>query len=226
MACRGSGDGLKPTCLAGRPKAMSDNTNNFVNFVYSLVKVFPILLLLSGCAGSPIRSSLEGPGVSPADALLDAQWRLAHDPRRDLDCSTFVRLCYRSDAMTAFLEDQPPHRGAAQGLFRFCTEYWRRRARFDEIRPGDLVFFNMTYDANHDGRIDMGDRWTHVGIAESFSGGKLVYIDSSKGRKGPRARRRSFSILPGGKNEHVATDPATGRRITHFETFDSAFGME
>lgn len=189
--------------------------------------VYSILLcLLVGCGGSDRVLSAERQTARGSEALSAAVWLLENEPYRNIDCSAFVRACYHSAEMKAYLRRQPSGRSMARGLFRFCTDRWIRRARFADIQPGDLVFFNKTYDANRDGAINGGDRWTHVGIAESFSEGKLVYLDASKGRKGPRIRRRSFSILPKGKNENVARDPATGARITHKDTFDSAFGME
>jgi hypothetical protein len=182
---------------------------------------------LSGCATAAKGPSTEEPrGVSSVAALANARTYLNERPDWNIDCSGFVRACYRSAEMTNYAKRQPPGRNLSQTLFRYCTDHWKRRARFADIRPGDMLIFNMTYDANRDGRINEIDRWTHAGIAESFQDGLLIYLDASKGRKGPKLRRRSFSIKTGGKNETVATDPATGTKITHRETFDSSFGME
>jgi cell wall-associated NlpC family hydrolase len=164
--------------------------------------------------------------ASPQEALDNAERFIAERPDWSVDCSGFVRACYHSAEMTRYALHQPPGRNMAQSLFRFCTDRWHRRKRFNEIQPGDILIFDKTYDANHDGHIDEKDRWTHAGLAVSFGDGLLVYLDASEGRKGPKIRRRSFSIKTGGKNETVATDKATGRRITHRETFNAAFGPE
>jgi cell wall-associated NlpC family hydrolase len=182
---------------------------------------------LAGCAG-PGRYTIpaDGATASPGEAVENAEDYLAKRPDWNIDCSGFVRACYHSAAMTEYAYRQPPARNLAQTLFRFCTAHWHRRAKFADIRPGDIVIFDKTYDANHDGEINEKDKWTHAGIVESFKGGMLTYLDASKGRKGHKLKRRSFSIKNGGKNETVAVDRKTGRHITHRETFNAAFGIE
>jgi len=164
--------------------------------------------------------------AAPSEALENGESYLKERADWAIDCSGFVRACYHSAEMTRYAISQPPGRNMAQSLFRFCTDRWHRRKRFAEIRPGDILIFDKTYDANHDGRIDAADRWTHAGLVESFRDGLLTYLDASEGRKGAKLRRRFFSIKPGGKNETVAVDRATGRKIKHKETFDAAFGPE
>lgn len=189
--------------------------------------------VLTGCAaharstgGSQARTLPRQSVAASHPALANAQRYLEERPGWDIDCSGFVRACYRSEAMTRYAQRQPASRNMAQVLFRYCTDHGKRRKRFAEMQPGDIVIFNKTYDANRDGAIDEKDRWTHAGIVESYEDGVLTYLDSSRGRKGDKIRRRAFSIRPGGLNERVAVDPKTGTVIRHRETFDSAFGLE
>jgi hypothetical protein len=182
---------------------------------------------LAGCAGTGRYVMPDDrETASPRGALENAKRYLSERPNWDIDCSGFVRACYHSAEMADYALRQPPGRNLAQTLFRFCTDHWHRRPHFADIRPGDIVIFDKTYDANHDGHTDAKDRWTHAGLVESFRNGMLTYFDASEGRKGPKLKRRSFSIKTGGKNETVAVDKATGRRIKHRETFDAAFGAE
>jgi len=186
----------------------------------------PMAFLLAGCAGNRYTLSDRGQAATGAEALRTAEKILTTHPGWDVDCTGFVMACYRSPEMARYVRAQPPGRNLAQSIFRFCTDDGVRRTRFLQIQPGDILIFDKTYDANHDGHIDEKDKWTHAGIAVSFEDGLLTYIDASRGRKGRNIRLRSFSIRPGGKNERVAVDPATGRRILHRETFDAAFGLE
>jgi len=191
-------------------------------FLGALAAVF----LLAGCAGNRYTRSDRGRAATGAEALTTAQDILKRHPSWDVDCTGFLMACYHSPEMARYVRHQPNGRNLAQSIFRFCTDYGVRRARFVQIQPGDILIFDKTYDANHDGHIDDQDKWTHAGIAVSFEDGLLTYIDASRGRKGRNVQRRSFSIRPGGKNERVAIDPATGRRILHRETFNAAFGLE
>lgn len=195
--------------------------------LYFLAFAATLLGLLGGCA-APGRYAMpdDRDTASPREALANAEHYLKTRPTWRVDCTGFVRACYHSAEMTDYARRQPPGRNMAQSLFRFCTDHWKRRARFAMIQPGDIVIFDKTYDANRDGHIDDKDRWTHAGLVESFEDGVLTYLDASEGRKGAKIRRRSFSIKKDGKNETVAHDPTTGRAIHHRETFDAAFGPE
>lgn len=111
------------------------------------------------------------------------------------DCSGFVRLAYQKagiDLVSAgFLDGE----NAVSAIYR------RARARgavhHDAPQPGDLVFFQETYDRNRDGRRN--DGLTHVGIVETIDpAGTVTFIH--RGSQGiarshfnlasPRTRRR------------------------------------
>jgi hypothetical protein len=125
--------------------------------------------------------------------------------------------------MKSFFNRGTGHRNLTRGLKDYLSAEGTRRGRAEDIRPGDILIFNFTYDLNRDGHINAEDALTHAGIAEKLENGLVVYLDASESRKPPRLRRRAFSLFGEGHNEVVATDPATGRKIRHRETFDSAF---
>jgi len=181
------------------------------------------LLALAGCASAPLYEYEAAP-ASPSATLSRAQAYLAERPDWNIDCSNFVRACVKSEAMDNWLSGNGG-KNLTLSIFRYLRGHGTERKDPSDIRPGDILIFHKTYDANRDGAIDSLDVYTHSGIAESMKDGVLTYIDSSKGRKDPKIRRRSFSFREGGKNERVATDPRTGRAILHRETFATAFGM-
>ena len=104
-------------------------------------------------------------------------------------------------------------------------QHGKRRAHAADIQPGDILIFNKTYDKNRDGHIDEKDTDTHCALVEWFQDMTVTYIDASESRKPPRLHRRQFSFYDRGPNEHVAVDPATGRRIRARETFYAAYEM-
>jgi len=169
--------------------------------------------------------ALRPPATSPEEALENARYYLKNRLDWNTDCSTFVKTCFRSAKMEAFFKRQKGGANLTLSLYRFLREAGEERPEPSAIRPGDILIFHKTYDANRDGAIDDQDQYTHAGIAESFKDGVLTYIDSSKGRTAPRLRRRSFSFKANGKNERVATDPKTGRVIRHRETFVAAYAF-
>jgi hypothetical protein len=175
-------------------------------------------LLAASCA-SPDRYLRGGAQASPEEAIHNAEEYLQH--RRDwkIDCSHFVLDCYHSSEMDHFLNRRRYHHNLVYDLNYYLTQKKTRRARAADIRPGDILIFNKTYDINRDGRIDDQDVFTHAGLVESFDRDKMLvtYIDASEGRHPPR-------FYGEGNNETVATDPATGRKIKARETFYAAYG--
>ena len=140
-----------------------------------------------------------------------------------MDCSHFVLACYHSGSMNAFLNRRKYNHNLVYDLNYFLTQKKTRRKKAADIQPGDILIFNKTYDINHDGHINDKDVFTHAGLVESFKDWVVTYIDASESRKPPILRRRSFSFIGDKHNERVATDPATGRKITHRETFYAAY---
>jgi hypothetical protein len=127
--------------------------------------------------------------------------------------------------MNSYFLHRKGHKHLTYDLNAYLTLHKTRRARAADIRPGDILIFDKTYDINRDGHIDEKDAFTHVGIAESCNEGLLIYIDASEDRRPPRLRRRQFSFFNDRFNETVATDRATGRKIHARETFYAAYAV-
>jgi len=204
--------------IAGRKRNFEFQIANFKLSVLALV------FLLSSCVGVPVRQEKTPPVADANRIIANARHYRKTRPDWKVDCSHFVMACAPSEKLEAFLRTQSDPR-LTRNIYRFLRKEGRERKSPSGIRPGDILFFHYTYDANGDGAIDASDVYTHSGIAESYVDGTLTYIDASKGRKPPRIRRRSFSFKEGGKNERVATDPKTGREIRHRDTYHAAFGM-
>ncbi len=183
-----------------------------------------IVALITGCA--PIGYELRNTGVQATaeEAIHNAEYFLKDRPNWEIDCSHFVLACYHSPEMDRFFGKYSYlNHNRTKDLRIYLEQKKTRRARAADIQPGDILIFNKTYDKNHDGHIDDKDTDTHCALVESFGNMIVTYIDASESRKPPRLHRRRFSFYDSGPNEHVARDPATGRRITARETFFAAF---
>jgi hypothetical protein len=189
--------------------------------------IFFLGMLLIGMGCAPSFMNLRG-GVqaSPEEAIHNAEDSLEHNRNWKIDCSHFVLNCYHSSEMNAFLNRRKYHHNLVYDLNYYLTQKKTRRPRAADIKPGDILIFNRTYDINRDGRIDEKDVFTHAGLVEWFDRDKMLvtYIDASESRKLPRIHRRMFSFYGEGNNETVAVDPATGRKIHARETFYAAYG--
>lgn len=190
--------------------------------------VFVVLVLLclgSGCAPGKYYLSDRTATASPEEALQRAREYLYGRSDWKIDCSHFVLACYHSGTMNSYFLHRKGHKHLTYDLNAYLTLNKTRRAKAADIRPGDILIFNKTYDINRDGRIDDKDVFTHVGIAESCHDGLLIYIDASEDRRPPRIHRRQFSFFNDRFNETVATDRATGRKIHARETFYAAYAV-
>jgi hypothetical protein len=193
----------------------------------SVAKLFGLVLFflwIGGCA--PVGYEIGDTSVqaTPEEAIHNAEYFL--QTRRDwkIDCSHFVLACYHSPEMDRFFGKYSYlQHNLTKDLRIYLEQKGTRRAHAADIQPGDILIFNKTYDKNGDGHIDDKDTDTHCAIVQSFKDMVVTYIDSSEGRKPPRIHHRKFSFYDSGPNEHVAVDPATGRKIQARETFSAAF---
>ncbi len=192
-----------------------------------LVLVWVALGFLGGGCMAPGRYLLseDTPTASPEEAVQNARDFWAHRPGWKVDCSHFVLACYHSGKMNRFLNHRKGNHNLTRDLNTYLTLLKTRRAQVKDIRPGDILIFDKTYDINRDGRIDARDEMTHTGIVESYDNGLVTYIDSSDDRRPPRIHRRRFSFFDDNINEVVARDSATGRKIRARETFRAAFAV-
>jgi cell wall-associated NlpC family hydrolase len=129
-------------------------------------------------AAPPSSASLATPPT--LDASLDDGERVARIAERFLrehrrlrreDCSGFVEDVLRAAGVV--------RRGGARAMWTNAVE--EGRVAHDSIRPGDLVFFDRTWDSNHNGLVD--DTLTHVAIAvRMLDDGTVVMIHRSVDR--------------------------------------------
>jgi hypothetical protein len=84
--------------------------------------------------------------------------------RLKTDCSGFVLRIMREARVAVTLPTAPSR---SESLYRASRAV-------DAPRPGDLAFFDNTYDRNHDRRAN--DRFTHVGLVEKVDGTTVTLI--------------------------------------------------
>ncbi len=121
-----------------------------------------LAIVLGGCAGAPSRDPSAGARVvAAAQRMLGAPYRFGGaSPLQGFDCSGLV---------------QYSHARAGLRAPRTVAEQKRRATPLngDDLRPGDLVFFNTDYKGGHVGIFIGGHRFIHA----PSSGGR-VRIDS------------------------------------------------
>ena len=193
-------------------------------------RIFIFILAILGlrvvsCTTTSYGVIAEGETATPEEAVYNAEEYLNTRPNWDIDCSHFVLDCYHSQKMNDYCRTNSLHRNLTYTLNAYLRDQKTRRLKFSDIKPGDILIFNKTYDMYHNGHIDDRDFYTHTGIVEYFKKGLVVYIDASSDRKPPRIHRRRFSFTDDGINETVARDPATGRKIHARETFYAAYAV-
>lgn len=94
------------------------------------------------------------------------------------DCSGFVEAVYDAEGIP--LRDAvriaPQDRGSlVAGLYRMVAELGTLFKSELEPLPGDLIFWNNTYDRNRNGKLD--DPLTHVGVVEQvLADGTIVFL--------------------------------------------------
>lgn len=93
--------------------------------------------------------------------------------RAGRDCSGFVSLVYRELGIDLFGEGGLRGDNGVRILWRFAERRGGLHRRGDPA-PGDLVFFDNTYDRNRDGRRN--DPLTHVGIVERVEGDRIFFL--------------------------------------------------
>jgi hypothetical protein len=161
-------------------------------------------------ATTPVRPSRFGNQVAGA-----ADFYLTHAPRgfRD-DCSGFV--------CAAISRVGPEVQGNSRSLWELAKQTGALH-RKKVPRPGDIAFFDNTYDRNRNGRWD--DELTHVAVVLSVDDDGtilLAHAGTSRGRttlhmnlKHPDVRRTDAGII---HNDYLRRrgdkDPAAGRYLS------------
>lgn len=119
--------------------------------------------------------------LQTARSLVGSSQVVIGEQRFRSDCSGFVCAVYEAHGVKLPHSSQPtPRVSSSQSMYLAAAENLRMYTK-GVPRPGDLVFFRDTYDANRDGRIN--DDVTHVGLVESVEpGGTVVVLHFASGR--------------------------------------------
>ena len=89
------------------------------------------------------------------------------------DCSGTTRAIYFSEGISFGSSENPKKENDASTIYQFTQK--NGRIFQDNPLPGDLVFFDQTYDQNHDGK--MNDKLSHVGVVEKIlPDGTLLFV--------------------------------------------------
>lgn len=122
------------------------------------------------------------------------------------DCSGLARAVYLRDGIDIM---QTPLQ-ADENAVNIIYDYARRHGivyRHGKPEVGDLLFFNDTYDRNHNGRRD--DPMTHIAVVESVrSDGTITLVHTVAGGV---LRYRMNLRYP-----NRTRDPKTGLRVNHY----------
>jgi peptidoglycan DL-endopeptidase CwlO len=128
----------------------------------------------SGAPGAPlaVQPGARDAAVLAAQALVGRTRVVVAGKRYGDDCTGFVQAIYAPLGVDLLSGGQPGDNGV--------TAMWRFAARHGRIfrggrpLPGDLVFFEETYDLNRDGQRN--DGLTHVGLVEDVEADGTVSI--------------------------------------------------
>ena len=162
-----------------------------MQFLFILAAIAVVTLV--GCATQPVehpraplsierpccRSAEPAPSrsaiVRTAAKLVGAKTIKSNGRRIAYDCAGVTRAVYLRHGIDLY--DAEPIAPHANGV-RIIHAHIRQQGRFHRgpvAHPGDLVFFNNTWDYNGDGKVN--DSLTHVGIVERQEpDGTIVFI--------------------------------------------------
>ena len=159
----------------------------------TLIGTTVIILTLVGCASTPVArvpasrfevtpvqkspfSTATRTGiVHTATKLLGARLIESNGRRVAYDCAGVTRAIYLEHGIDLYNSSTTDRR--ANGV-RLIYNHMRQHGRLHQgpvVQPGDLVFFDNTWDFNGDGRLN--DPLTHVGVVERIEpDGTVVFI--------------------------------------------------
>jgi hypothetical protein len=144
-----------------------------------------LFLLLSSCAGlQPGRDALpereeavarrQQDLVGAANQLLGRQELVVRGRRFNMDCTGVVLAIYYSAGLDL---SRDLERYSGNGVARLFKSLEARDLlyRTRDPAPGDIIFWDNTYDRNGDGR--MNDTLTHTGmVVNTYPDGRVEYI--------------------------------------------------
>lgn len=134
----------------------------------------------TSCCRSADASSRRSSIVRTAAKLVGAKTILANGKRISYDCAGVTRAIYLAHGIDLY--EGGSSNPKANGV-RLIHDHISRYGKFHQgpvVRPGDLVFFDNTWDYNGDGIAN--DPLTHVGIVERQEpDGTVIFISRVAG---------------------------------------------
>ena len=132
------------------------------------------------CCGSVERAPSRSAIVRTAATLVGARTIESNGQRIAYDCAGVTRAVFLKHGIDLY--DGEPSDTHANGV-QIIHEHIQQQGTFHQgpvVYPGDLVFFNNTWDYNGDGKVN--DPLTHIGIAERQEpDGTVVFISRVAG---------------------------------------------
>jgi hypothetical protein len=134
----------------------------------------------SSCCKTVEASSRRAAIVQTASKLVGATTIQTNGKRIAYDCAGVARAIYLEHGIDLYDSGAPDPK--ANGV-RLIHHHISRHGKFHKgpvVRPGDLVFFDNTWDYNGDGLVN--DPLTHVGIVErQEADGTIIFISRVAG---------------------------------------------
>ncbi|MBL0692121.1 CHAP domain-containing protein [Comamonas sp. JC664] len=150
-------------------------------------------------AATPAPANAREKVVTTARSLVGKTQVQLQGKKYPSDCTGLIEGVYAQAGVTFRGTVQPGDNGVT-AMYRFTRARGRVYSN-GRPTPGDLVFFNETYDQNRDGRRN--DGLTHVGIVESVSNTGTVTVIH-------RVRRGVVRYRMNLERPHLRRDPQTG----------------
>ncbi len=100
--------------------------------------------------------------------------------RTRYDCSGLINKIMLKNNITIFKKQAVIHRGdnGVKIIFNTLRKYHKIFKNYRRLKPGDLIFFDNTYDKNRNNRYD--DKFTHIAMVLSVAkDGTVKFIHSS-----------------------------------------------
>ncbi|HMB01998.1 MAG TPA: hypothetical protein VKS21_13520, partial [Spirochaetota bacterium] len=148
--------------------------------------------------------------VKTAASYIGRRWRSGSRYKGKnffYDCSGTVSRIYWTHNIDLMAAAGKPEYSGKNGVYIIYDSFKNKVHKKKYPLPGDLIYFNNTYDKNRDGRWN--DRLVHIGMVEKVDrDGTITYIHHCS--KGVRRYRMNL-IRPA-----VYKDPATGKVYNSF----------
>lgn len=129
--------------------------------------------------GEPrVEEDLAPLAADPREIVLAYARKYVGKRRSHPDCSHFVRDAFLELGIDVFASDAAGGANGVRLVHRFVEQHGRNDAT--RVAPGDLVYFDDTWDKNRNRRVD--DPLTHVGIVESLEPDGTIFVIHRSGR--------------------------------------------